>query len=291
MHDSETLTAGAPVWKENSLRNANTTQNQVSATAANSPRRLTGGRTPRRRPRGHSPVHPALQVVSRLVSAQSIFKATVPEALQEPLFEVLALAWNGKGGVFSPPWKRDAPARSPAPPSQERVPRGPPTPLTEVVQREAALVRGPRLEALGPEVHGGRHTGSPGAAERRTQGSLPSTERVERPLPQAPPLAARALSLGAQAAQTQRVGYRATLTASRVRTVTRGPAPSPGTYSSSPLGAGPPTSLLHSSRNGPPPPTPTAELVPPLPNSPLTGTCPATTRSSQFACICNICSS
>lgn len=101
MHDSETLTAGAPVWKENSLRNANTTQNQVSATAANSPRRLTGGRTPRRRPRGHSPVHPALQVVSRLVSAQSIFKATVPEALQEPLFEVLALAWNGKGGILT----------------------------------------------------------------------------------------------------------------------------------------------------------------------------------------------
>lgn len=38
-------------------------------------------------------------------------------------------------------------------------------PLTEVIQREAALVRGPRLEALGPKIHGRRHDGGAGAPE------------------------------------------------------------------------------------------------------------------------------
>ena len=78
-----------------------------------------------------------------------------------------------------------------------------PPPLTEVIQREAALVRGPRLEALGPEVHGRRHDGgarslqerrAPYAgqpAERRAgpRGSADHVERRAAPGRLAPPLA------------------------------------------------------------------------------------------------------
>lgn len=70
-------------------------------------------------------------------------------------------------------------------------------PLTEVVQRETALVRGPRLEALGPEVHGRRHDGGAGASDRdarttQAAGRAPSrprasAERVERPRSKARP--------------------------------------------------------------------------------------------------------
>lgn len=95
-----------------------------------------------------------------------------------------------------------------------REPGGCP-PLTEVIQREAALVRGPRLEALGPKIHGGRHVGEPRTATRavrRAAGRAPSgpresAEHVERraatgvrprlcrpgpaPAPQVPPLRRR----------------------------------------------------------------------------------------------------
>lgn len=75
----------------------------------------------------------------------------------------------------------EAPAREPA-----DLP-----PLTEMVQREAALVRGPRLEALGTEVHSRRHDGGDA---HRTQACRESAEHVERrarrasPSARAPPL-------------------------------------------------------------------------------------------------------
>lgn len=40
--------------------------------------------------------------------------------------------------------------------------------FTEVVQQEAALVRGPQLEALGTKVHGHGHDGGTGAPEHDT---------------------------------------------------------------------------------------------------------------------------
>lgn len=79
-----------------------------------------------------------------------------------------------------------------------------PPPLTEVIQREAALVRGPRLEALGPEVHGRRHDGGArslqerrvlyaGRPAERRAGPRRSADHVERraapPGRLAPPLA------------------------------------------------------------------------------------------------------
>lgn len=89
--------------------------------------------------------------------------------------------------------RRRSPARASPPPRrrpQGRRPRalpparpcpGPPA-LTEVVEREAALVRGPRLEALGPEVHGRRHDGGSQTlsqrAARRTQDGRPTAEQA-----------------------------------------------------------------------------------------------------------------
>lgn len=54
-------------------------------------------------------------------------------------------------------------------------PGGEPRYRTEVIQREGALVRRPRFEALGAEVHSGRHGCSAGPRRSRE-----SAVRVER---------------------------------------------------------------------------------------------------------------